>query len=243
MMDDALLQTQVRFSESDADTGHMSVPALVRSYQDLFASWRHELDTEKLLRDAGYKPVIATWFVVIKRLPAVYAPVTLRMWPSRCRGRAAIFNFIMTGADGESLSYAQSMWAALGIATNRSEDIPASVCERYAPYLEPALQMPDLSRKIPTPGVGRILRPFNVQHRHLDANSHMNNVEMLSEALYATEITGVSTLRAEYRKQAMLGDLVQPVVSGQDGAVYISLKDRAGEAYANIAVNEVRSAL
>mgnify|MGYP000357510302 CR=1 FL=1 len=46
------------------------------------------------------------------------------------------------------------------------------------------------------------------------------------------ELKPVKELRVEYKKQALLGDVIVPVICEQENEIFVSLDDEAGKAYA-----------
>ena len=52
--------------------------------------------------------------------------------------------------------------------------------------------------------------------------------------IHIPEKTEIRQLRAEYKKQAFLGDVLYPCVVGEDQRTIVSLQDQAGKAYATV---------
>lgn len=99
--------------------------------------------------------------------------------------------------------------------------------------VEPKLDMEYLPRKISIPKEGDARTPFEITRHHLDTNHHVNNGQYVYIALeYPEEDFEIRRLRAEYKKQAYLGDMFYPVVYKQEGACIVSLNDEKGEPYA-----------
>ena len=51
---------------------------------------------------------------------------------------------------------------------------------------------------------------------------------------YIKDTENIYRLRAEYKKSAILNDIIQPVVTVGDKCEYVSLQDENGTAFANI---------
>ena len=67
---------------------------------------------------------------------------------------------------------------------------------------------------------------------HLDTNHHVNNQQYLEIAMhYLPQSFPIGLLRAEYKRQAHLGDRLVPYVTEREGSVYVSLLDEAGAVY------------
>ena len=55
-------------------------------------------------------------------------------------------------------------------------------------------------------------REFVVQESQLDTNHHVNNGQYVRMAMNQIELPKVSELRVEYKKQALLGDMIVPFI-------------------------------
>ena len=88
-------------------------------------------------------------------------------------------------------------------------------------------------RKIKLPSEFKKEEPFAVQKHHLDTNHHVNNCQYIRMAEdYLPEGFGVRQMRAEYKKQARLGDVMYPEICTENGKVTVLLNTDSGETYA-----------
>lgn len=95
------------------------------------------------------------------------------------------------------------------------------------------LPMEYAPRKIKLPKGGTEAAPFEVKEYHLDTNHHVNNGQYVRMAMNTVLLgSEVRQLRVEYKKQALLGDRIIPVVYEEEGQVFVSLNDEKGKAYA-----------
>ena len=69
---------------------------------------------------------------------------------------------------------------------------------------------------------------------HLDTNQHMNNAQYVHFAvMYLPADSEIRELRVEYRRQAVLGDHITPVIYRTAEDVYlVSMNDEEGKPYA-----------
>jgi acyl-ACP thioesterase len=139
----------------------------------------------------------------------------------------------METTDGERLGAANSVWTLVNTQTKHPVRIPADILEKYP--LEKKLDMKYDSRKIRLPDFpGTSKSTITVQEYHLDTNRHMNNgqyVRIAAGLLPAEKMPDV--LRIEYRKQAVLGDRIIPVLYEDNSSeAYVSLNAEDGEPYA-----------
>ena len=127
----------------------------------------------------------------------------------------------MESAEGERLASANSVWTLIDTVTMRPVRSPLEIQEKY--FLEERIDMQYDARKIRLPEIQGIRKePIVVQEYHLDTNRHVNNGQYVRIAAgYLPPGTELSLLRIEYRRQAVLGDRMTPVVYG--------LKEESGE--------------
>ena len=108
---------------------------------------------------------------------------------------------------------AESMW----FLYDTDKNIPIRVRPGdTAPYgePEPRLVLSPCPRKIPVPEDCKAGEPIVVARHHIDTNHHVNNaqyVEMAREAI--PEGLVIKEIRADYKKAAVLGDVLTPRVS------------------------------
>ena len=86
------------------------------------------------------------------------------------------------------------------------------------------LQMDYAPRKIAVPQDGIRQEPFRVERQHLDGNHHVNNGQYISMAMaYLPENFAIRQMRAEYKKSALLHDIVVPIIVTEADRVTVSL--------------------
>mgnify|MGYP002520342489 CR=1 FL=1 len=73
---------------------------------------------------------------------------------------------------------------------------------------------------------------FPVEVYHLDTNHHVNNGQYVKMAgAYLPHGFEIAQMRAEYKKSALLGDMIYPKVAVETDKVVVSLDDEAGNAF------------
>ena len=89
-------------------------------------------------------------------------------------------------------------------------------------------------RKIKIPDNGVPKDKFAVREYHLDTNHHVNNRQYVQMAMeFLGREAKVRELRAEYKKQAVLGDEIIPVVyKVNDRETIVSLNTDDGKPFA-----------
>lgn len=99
--------------------------------------------------------------------------------------------------------------------------------------LEEKLDMEYAPRKIAIPKECTDGQSFSVQKHHLDTNHHVNNCQYIQMAEdYLPEGFYVGQMRAEYKQQAKLHDVIFPAVHREEGKVLVLLNDESGKPYA-----------
>ena len=137
----------------------------------------------------------------------------------------------MTDRDGKLLAWANSLWSFLDTQTGRPARVPEEIVKKYV--LEDRLDMDYAPRKLPMPENGEAGEPFAVQKHHLDTNHHVNNGQYIQMAReYVPEGFPIRQMRAEYKKSALLGNMIYPVTAFEDGKYTIGLCDELGKPYA-----------
>lgn len=137
----------------------------------------------------------------------------------------------METLDGEILACADSSWAY--IDTKTGHPVKASEEERAVYPIEEKLDMKPLGRKIRIPEERQEMGCFTVRQYHLDSNHHVNNAQYirLSQEYIPADFQ-VQRLRAEYKRQAVLGDKIFPLVSKTEDSYVVALCNEEKEPYA-----------
>ena len=76
---------------------------------------------------------------------------------------------------------------------------------------------------------------FEVHEYHLDVNRHVNNGQYVQMAAdYLPEETKIHEMRAEYKRSAVLGNQICPLIGKRESTWIVSLNDENGMPYAVI---------
>ena len=222
---------RVRYSEID-HRGTMTLPALINYFQDAstFQSEAIGLGMDRLKHDRKAW-VLSYWQVIVERYPQMCEKITTGTFATEFKGLYGNRNFYMKDGSGELIARANSIWAFMDLEKGR----PARpTAEHIDPYgtCEP-LDMPYEGRKIALPEQSKAGEPFPVRKYHIDTNEHVNNCQYVQMALemLAGDIS-VRQLRVDYKKSAVLGDMIFPKVSEEQDRTVVELCDEVGKAYA-----------
>lgn len=230
-------ESRVRYSECDR-TGRLSLVSMVNYLQDCSTFHSEEVDCGfKALGERGIAWILAIWRIEIDELPALSENITVSTWCYEMTRSHANRCFSIQDASGKTLVRADSQWFVYDTARGRVGRVP----EDQRVYLgdEPRLEMAPLEKRLQPEGEGQVCSPVTVRAHNLDTNQHMNNAQYVLLALDALAELGhagpVGSIEVLYRKMALLGDVIVPVVyrrnegwdvelAGEDGAAYAILR-------------------
>ena len=89
------------------------------------------------------------------------------------------------------------------------------------------------SRKIALPKEAKELESFPVRRYHIDTNEHVNNCQYVQMALeFLPADRQFRQIRVEYKKSAVLGDVIYPKRSREEDRTVIELCAEDGRPYA-----------
>ena len=129
---------------------------------------------------------------------------------------------------------ANSIWVFYDWNKSRPARITENIEQSYG--REPKLEMNYAERKIAVPEGGVAEEPFPIRRHQIDTNGHVNNGQYIQMAQeYVPHVSEIRSLRAEYRKSAVYGNSIYPVVASVEDGLVISLNDEEGKPYAVIA--------
>ncbi len=230
----------VRYSEIDAEN-YMTLPSVLDLLQDCCTFHSEELGIGiDFLRRAGRAWVLSFWQVRVKRFPRMGEKICAYTWPYDFKGFMGSRNFKIEDASRETIVFANSVWSYIDTGSGLPVRVPKEVRDRYV--LEPPYEMERAERKIRLPEDMRPREPIRVGRSLIDTNHHVNNgkyVMIAEEYLPMGFRTG--ELRAEYKKAAVLSDVIYPKVTELDGKVVVSLENESGMPYTIIEFMEDRT--
>lgn len=226
-------QSRIRYSESDS-SGRLSLPGLLDYFQDCSIFESEELGLGvKYLKEKELIWALTFWQIVIKRYPDQSERVKTGTAPYDFKGFIGYRNFWMWDENGRETAVANSIWSLIHMGDGKFAKVPPEMLEKYA--LSPRAEMEYANRKIVFEGEGRTEAKVAVMAHHLDTNLHVNNGQYVRIAMdYLPEDFSIGQLRAEYRKQAVLGTEMYPVIYETEDKTGVSLQDEAGTAYCNV---------
>lgn len=221
----------VRYSEV-GHRGLMTLPAVVNAFQDCSTFQSESLGIGMAwLKHAQRAWVLTNWTIVVDRYPSLCEEITVGTFASQFRGIAAKRNFYLRDNSGRLIARADSTWAFINLETGRPARPEAAHIEPYG--ASAPLEMPAESRRIALPKHMEPCEAVRVRPGLIDTNQHVNNCQYVQMALEAVpRETTVRQLRVDYKRSAVLGDMIFPKLAEEDGRIVVELCDEGGRPYA-----------
>ena len=222
-------QTRIRYSELD-ETGYLKTESLLDYFQDCSTFHSEDIGLGvEYLKEQHLVWVLSSWQIVIERYPALGEIVTVGTAPYSFKGFIGYRNFLMEDEKGKRIACANTIWSLIDTENARPRRATEEMLEIYV--VEPKLDMDYAPRKIALPEGAVEGEEVIIKPHHLDTNHHVNNGQYVRIAMDALEKKEpVRQLRAEYRKQVFLNDVLIPYVAeAQTGIYVVALKDKKGD--------------
>lgn len=222
--------TRVRYSETDSE-GYLKIEALLDYYQDISTFHSEDLGLGvEYLSENHMIWLMSYWQIDVARYPKLGEKVRICTAPYEFKKFLGFRNFCLETMDGEVLSVANSVWTLMDTQKNMPVKPTEKMLAQYK--LSPALKMEYLGRKIALPEDGKCEEKIVIKKHHLDTNYHVNNGQYVRMAAdFLDKEMKIKRLRAEYKKSALLGDEIYPVIMRQDQRIVASLNNQDGQPY------------
>lgn len=234
-------KSRVRYSEIDAD-GRLGILGMMNYLQDGSTFHSEDAGVGVDYFQKNHKAwMLSSWRIRIEELPKLGETILVGTWPTAFKGLHGFRDFVIQNKAGMPLVTAHSVWFLYD--TQRHLPLRVSQADQE-PYgePEPPLDMGEDPGKIRLPEAMEEGEPVWILRHHLDTNCHVNNawyVEMARDAL--PERIKIREIRADYKKAALLEDIVTPRIGrGPAGEWIVALEGRNGEICAAICLTDQR---
>lgn len=225
--------SRIRYSETDSE-GFLSMASLLNYFQDASTFQSEDLGLGiAYTKEQNLVWVLSAWQIVVDRYPRLGDRVTVGTFPYDFKSFMGLRNFYMLDEKGEYLARANSLWSLLRTDNGK----PSLPTEKMLSFytLKEKLDMEYAPRKIAVPEGGSRLDPIVVKKHHLDTNHHVNNGQYVSIAMeYLPEQFHITQMRAEYKKQAFLDDILHPYVVQTESGYLVALMEETGNPYVSV---------
>lgn len=214
-------ESRVRYSETD-NSGKLSLEGILDYFQDCSTFQSEDLGIGlSYLRENSMAWVLSYWQIDVKRYPQLGEKIVIGTIPYEVKGFLGYRNFVLQTKEGEELACANTIWTLLdiqkGIPKKVTEELKNSyrTSERY--------QMDYAPRKIEIPENLKACEHVEVRQHHLDTNMHVNNGQYVRIARDTVlQERPVRRLRVEYKRSAVLGDVICPYAVWADENRYVA---------------------
>ncbi len=226
-------KSRVRYSEINSEQ-QLTLPALLDYLQDCctFESEELGIGVDYLARE-HVAWVLSSWEIRIARYPKMGEEISVSTWPYDFKGFYGYRNFQIKDENGAELVCANSVWVFMDTERMRPVKISDHMIKVYRDEITGGLSGEWGDRKVAAPDDGEKKEPVRVARFHIDTNHHMNNGKyvLVAEEFLPDDFV-VGGLRVEYRKAAVLGDTLYPVVTVGEQSATVVLGGEADEVYA-----------
>ena len=228
---------RIRYSETGED-GRLTLGGLVNYFQDTSTFHSEELGVGlSYLKERKMAWILSSWQIITAHWPKLCQRVRVQTWPYEMKGFYGLRNFALYEEDGTMAAWANSVWVLMDIEQGRPVRVPPEITEQYD--MEPKLEMEYASRKILLPEGSKREEAFVIGKQHLDTNHHVNNGQYIAMAEeYLPKGFEIHQMRADYRMQARLHDVVIPTICRQGNTVTVALRDMTDKPYAVVEFTE-----
>lgn len=230
-------ESRVRFSEAD-HTELLTLPGLVNYFQDCSTFQSEDIGYGvESLKKSGQAWILSAWQIVVNRYPKLGEHIRVSTWATDFTGLFGLRNFKMEDEAGEMTAWANSVWVYMDMKKGRPCRPAKEEIEAYRP--EAPLDVEFASRKIVLPKELEDGESFPVRRHQIDTNEHVNNCQYIQMAIdVVPECERAGQIRVEYKKSAVMGDIIYPKMAVEKQRKIVELCDAEGNPYAVVEFKE-----
>jgi len=226
-------ESRVRYSEINHQRGVLDISSIINYFQDCSTFQSMDLNIGiDYLQSKNRAWILNSWQVAFYQPIHLGEYITVGTWPYDFKGFYGYRNFIIKNNKDEVMVAANSIWVYIDTLTGRPVKATA---ENTGYQLEPPYPMEYAERKIAIPNDTVTHPTFPVIKSNIDSYNHVNNGQYIKMAEeFLPREYKVGKMRVEYRKQAVLGDIILPKTATEDDRYLVLLCDLEESPYAII---------
>lgn len=229
--------SRVRYSETD-EHGKLSLTGIINYLQDCSTFQSEDIGLGVSYLKANHRAWwLSSWQIVIDRYPKLGEEIVISTWPYDFKGIYGYRNFTIQDKSGNYLVRANSVWFFFDTEAARPVRVREEDVRGYGDG-EEKLAMDYAPRRISVPKDYETGEPVVVARHHLDTNHHVNNAQYVEIAREVLPELRIGEIRVEYKKAAVLGDVMIPHISRNDEGYTVSLCEKEGSPHAIIWLRE-----
>lgn len=226
--------SRVRYSETGKD-GKLTLESILNYFQDCTTFHSEEIGCGiEFLAEQKKVWILLSWQIIVERYPYFGEKIRIATKAYDFKSSFGYRNFMMYDENGECVAYANSVWLYMDTKKMMPVRVSKEQAEKY--HIEEKLPMEYADIRIAVPKKEAIQSPsYHVQNYQIDTNGHVNNGQYVNMAYAAIQKEiQIKQMRAEYRKSAMEGDLIQPAVYQEADRYVVTLNNEENKAFAVI---------
>lgn len=223
--------SKVRYSEVDHNCT-MDLSTIINYFQDCSCFQSESLGVGvEHLKKCNYAWLLSSWQIIVNRYPSFAEDITTSTWAYGFDSLYGYRNFLIRSKDGGILAMANSNWICVDLTTGHPMRLTEEMIHMYP--VEPRFEgIEYANRKVTSPKDYVEQEPFPVLLHHIDSNQHVNNGQYVKMAQqYLPEDFKIWQMRAEYKRQALLGDVLTPRVTISKQLCTVALVNTEGMPY------------
>lgn len=226
--------SRVRYSETDVH-GRLSLTGIINYLQDCSTFQSEDIGKGLAWMEKRRRAwFLSSWQIIIDRYPRIGDEIAIGTWPYDFKGIYGSRNFFIKDLEGNYMVRANSLWFLFDLDAQRPTRVTADEIDGYG-QPEEKLPMNYAPRKIALPADYETGQPVVIGKHHLDTNNHVNNAQYVEIAReFLPDDFCIGELRVEYKKAAVLGDVITPRTSRTEEGYTVALCDREGSPHAVI---------
>ncbi len=230
---------RIRYSEVDQNQ-KLGIGGLIDYLQDCSTFQSEDIGKGiNYLKTRNEAWWLSSWQIEILRYPKLGENIKVSTWPYEFRGIYGYRNFLMEDSNGEPLVKANSIWFFFDTKKQKPIRIGKENVEGYGEGERGPLEMKQFPKRIPVFDCYSSTTPIVIMQAHIDTNGHVNNAQYIVFAKEAANITSpIHTLQVEYKKGAVIGDIIYPRVTIEDGKSTVVLANESGEVYSIVSMEQ-----
>ncbi len=232
--------SRVRYSELNHQKGILYPSGIINYFQDCSTFQSEDMNRGLAYLSAKQRVwLLNSWQLKLMKPAYLGDEIIIGTWPYDFKGFYGYRNFIMKDKTDDVLAVANSIWVYIDTITGKPARIPADL-NGYT--IEPPYPMEHTDRKIEASGKGQELPPITVVKSNIDSYNHVNNGQYIKMAeQYIPDDFMISSVRVEYRMQAVLGEQIIPKMIVKDNGYLILLDSTDHKTYSIVEFNGVHA--
>lgn len=226
--------SRIRYSEVDHNC-NADLCTIINYFQDCSCFQSEDLGVGvDFLKPQGCAWLLNSWQIIVLRYPQFAEEITTATWAYDFDSVYGYRNFLLKAKNGEVLAMANSNWIYVNLKTAHPLRLTSEITDAYP--LEPKLTgFEYANRKVTIPAEYVESEPLTIRMHQIDSNQHVNNGQYIKMAQqYLPKDFKLWQMRAEYKKQALLGDILIPRITLAGQVCTVVFVNTDGKPYCTI---------